>query len=287
MKTKADKYLNINNYIIKEIFNLLFQNNFYFGNFHPLSIEKVKELSFVENKINNYHSELNEILECESYDKEFNDLIKNKYIILEKEFKSNKKMQSKKNENYLTEYDSKHKSKKYFINEINQNYKYLYNNLKNILSQHFTKKEKINQTKISNNYQNINQILDSAFNSKIKINKNNKMVYMNSFLFWRKIKKTNIFLRKKRSSKYRGVSKNGNHWQTLMMNNRNKSYIGTYNSEEIAARIYDFNSIKKKGINAKTNFIYNNKQIQNILLKEIDFKEKDIDEKIKQLINEK
>ena len=42
-----------------------------------------------------------------------------------------------------------------------------------------------------------------------------------------------------------------------MMNNGNKSYIGTFSSEEVAARVYDLQSIKIKGINAKTNFTYN------------------------------
>ena len=71
------------------------------------------------------------------------------------------------------------------------------------------------------------------------------------------------------------------------MNNRNYSYIGTFNSEDLAARIYNIISIKKKGINAKTNFNYSRRQIQNVLLKEINFKDKDINnENIKRLIND-
>lgn len=42
-----------------------------------------------------------------------------------------------------------------------------------------------------------------------------------------------------RGSKYRGVSRNGNQWQVLIMVNKKKRYIGTISDEEEAARIYD------------------------------------------------
>lgn len=48
-----------------------------------------------------------------------------------------------------------------------------------------------------------------------------------------------------------------------MMNKRN-TYLGSYSSEKFAAKIYDFMSIKKNGINAKTNFAYSFKQIEKI-----------------------
>ena len=41
-----------------------------------------------------------------------------------------------------------------------------------------------------------------------------------------------------------------------MINKKNK-YIGIYDSEEIAARKYDLESIKKNGQKAITNFKYN------------------------------
>ena len=267
-------------------------------------LEKIKELFFVNNKINNSSLELinNYNFEIKNrnniYDKVFNDLIL--YILLEIEFKVIQKYiflkSKKKGDKCLNKYDSKNKHLKNNIYEKNQefNKKYIYNHLQNNINQcsNENEKESINQTKIlkySNNYQTQHQILDNIFNSKIKIKNNNKMVYMNSFLFMRKITKNKkkLFLKKKRSSKFRGVSRNGNHWQALIMNNRTYSYIGTYNSEELAARIYDLISIKRKGINAKTNFIYSNRQIRNILLKEINFKHKDINEEnIKYLIND-
>lgn len=89
----------------------------------------------------------------------------------------------------------------------------------------------------------------------------------------------------KRSSKYRGVSQNGKGWQTLMMFKNNKPYIGTFHSEELAARIYDIVSIKKNGIKSKTNFIYNNEQIDRILEANIDFKHPNLSKIVSELIN--
>ena len=64
-----------------------------------------------------------------------------------------------------------------------------------------------------------------------------------------------------------------------------KYYIGSYLSEELAARVYDFLSIKNRGIKARTNFIYNNIQKINIYKSKINLKSDNISDIIKQLIN--
>ena len=64
-----------------------------------------------------------------------------------------------------------------------------------------------------------------------------------------------------------------------------KYYIGSYLSEELAARVYDFLSIKNRGIKARTNFIYNNIQKKNIYKSKINIKSDNISDIIKQLIN--
>jgi hypothetical protein len=79
-----------------------------------------------------------------------------------------------------------------------------------------------------------------------------------------------------RGSKYRGISKNGNSWQILMMVNRKKKYLGTLQSEELAAKFYDKVAIQYQGAKAKTNFPYNKQQVMQILrlqplLTEVDF----------------
>jgi len=122
-------------------------------------------------------------------------------------------------------------------------------------------------------------------NKKAKIIKYNKIVYINKFLIKeKKIKKNQKFLTRKRCSKYRGVSKNGNGWQVLMMHKNDKSYIGTYNSEELAGRIYDIASIKRIGFKAKTNFLYKYEQILKIIETNFDFKSKSISNIVSKLI---
>ena len=241
-------------------------------------LQTISALFFTNNKINNSHFNLkkNYIFKIRNrkniYDEESYDPINNNIHITK----------YKQDKNII--YEKTQKNNKNYINN------YLQNNLNQYYNENI--KENINKNKIlnySNNYQIQHKVFDNLFNNKMKIKKNNKIVYINSLIFMRKKNKNkrHLFLNRKRSSKYRGVSRNGNHWQTSIMNNRNYSYIGTYNSEELAARIYDLISIKKKGIKAKTNFIYNNIQIQNILLKEINFKDKDINnEKINFWIND-
>jgi hypothetical protein len=76
-------------------------------------------------------------------------------------------------------------------------------------------------------------IFNLQTNNEIKVLKNNKVVYINKDLlnsystsrYIKKFKKINFVIRKQRSSKYRGVSKNGNKWQVLMMINNKKFYL--------------------------------------------------------------
>ena len=126
--------------------------------------------------------------------------------------------------------------------------------------------------------------------NKVKVLKNNKIVYADANLVdnissarLKRLKDRKI--KGKRRSIYRGVSKNGNQWQVLMVHNKSKSYIGSYCSEEIAGRVYDILAIKKKGIKAKTNFIYNDEQFKKIGESNFDIKSKNIHEIIDSLLN--
>ena len=122
--------------------------------------------------------------------------------------------------------------------------------------------------------------------------KNNKVVYANyidSFPNLNDCKNKNkliIMGKGKRGSQYRGVSRNGNQWQVLIMFKNSKSYVGLFPSEEIAARIYDILAIKKRGIKAKTNFKYNSRQVSKIYSTNIDIKAKNIDQIINELLKE-
>lgn len=146
-----------------------------------------------------------------------------------------------------------------------------------------------------NNYNKNNNSIEEMMNqnsNEIKLMKNNKVVFANnidSFSKIRKKEKERIVFKirkRKRGSKYRGVSKNGRKWQVLMMFHRSMFYIGTYSSEELAARVYDILAIKNKGVKAITNFSYNSKQITNIISKDIDIKAKNINLIILDLLKE-
>ena len=110
---------------------------------------------------------------------------------------------------------------------------------------------------------------------------NNKLVYSNSKetdLYhysndFEQSKKIFLIDVGRRRSKYKGVSKNGNQWQVLVMINKNKSYVGTYPTEDLAARIYDIFVIK-----AKTNFIYSESQIRKICNAHIDIKSNNLNQ---------
>lgn len=110
------------------------------------------------------------------------------------------------------------------------------------------------------NLENINQnfleLKDNIKDIKIKkkSKKSNKSIN----------KKKNIFKVIKKMSKYKGVSKNKKKWQVYISIKGNNTYLGTYISEIIAAKIYDFMAIKLKGNKAKTNFEYNIRQIKEI-----------------------
>ena len=83
--------------------------------------------------------------------------------------------------------------------------------------------------------------------------------------------KKKIFLKNSGSkeankSRFRGISKIGKKWQVLMMVFKKKRYVGSYVSDEEAARIYDQYSIALFWIKAQPNFSYTKTQVEQILL---------------------
>lgn len=77
-------------------------------------------------------------------------------------------------------------------------------------------------------------------------------------------KKKNKFKVITKTSRYRGVTLNKKKWQAYIRVNNINTYLGSYSSERIAAKVYDLMSIKKNGFKAKTNFKYTNRQIKKI-----------------------
>lgn len=181
---------------------------------------------------------------------------------------------------------------KYF-GELYNSYPEGNNQIKN--NKDYIQRSLINNNPIKNNDKvKFNKdIFELQVNNEIKVLKNRKVVYLNKKLLndystsraIKKFRKINFITMKKTSSKYRGVSKNGNQWQVLIMINNKKYYLGNYHSEDLAARIYDIQAIKSWGIKARTNFVYDDKQINNICNKKINIKCNNISDLMAQLNN--
>jgi hypothetical protein len=251
-KLISDTYSNSNNSIIN-------------GSSFAEKENKLENNISDKNNDSNFNNIINNLINCKQ-----NDNI-NKPIII--------KNNNKKFENINSNPDSS--------DSTNNNIKNKYFNITNYESE-----EKINNNNIINTKKESPIVVDNERNNEIKVLKNNKAVYVNSYLLnspsaSKKLKQLNkiTFIGKsKRSSKFRGVSKNGNQWQVLLMYKKGKSYVGSYSSEEFAARIYDILAIKLRGVKARTNFKYSYEQIKKIGDNDFDIKSKNINDIIAQFV---
>lgn len=69
----------------------------------------------------------------------------------------------------------------------------------------------------------------------------------------------------KRRSKYIGVTRNSRNYQALIVINGKKTYIGSYESELEAAKVFDWYSILLHAKKATTNFSYSGDDIVNLI----------------------
>ncbi|CAI2383908.1 unnamed protein product [Moneuplotes crassus] len=76
----------------------------------------------------------------------------------------------------------------------------------------------------------------------------------------------------KQRARYIGVSKNGKNWQSLIVIDTKKVYLGTYKTQIEAAVMFDFHTILIKGEKAKVNNDYTAAQILDMIK---NFKEND------------
>ena len=252
--------------------------------------KQTKEINFLQKKRENNHSKL-KINNDFAFQKENYTIQKNESGNVRNESQSgliNFRINSCKK----TFFESLDNSNQKENNKINIDF--TDNKKTNLIITSFISNNSLKKRKIFNIIKNNDKCpFDTDSNNEIKVLKNKKAVYinknlLNSYSTSRTIKKFKQFkfeTRKKTSSKYRGVSKNYNKWQVLIMINNKKHYIGSYYSEEIAARIYDILAIKNFGIKARTNFIYNHIQLKKIKESKINIKSDDISDIIEQLIN--
>jgi hypothetical protein len=242
-------------------------------------VQNLKKNKNVECEDNEFENEIDRIKIISESNSNSNNSIINNFNFVEKENVCNNSSNEHMNDNYnITNNISNHDNDN---NNIIIKNKYF--NISNIF-----KSEKVNQ----NNNNNITNKTESVLstntenNNEIKVLKNNKVVYVNSYLLnspstskkLKKLKKITFIGKSKRSSQFRGVSKNGNQWQVLLMFKKSKSYVGSYNSEEIAAKIYDILAIKLRGVKARTNFKYSYEQIKKIGDTDFDKNSKNLEE---------
>ena len=269
-------FLNQINYLTH--YNNLISNRMFHSSQNSLSNANPNLNIFLQKKRN--LNELSEIF-CEN-----NRIIINNFNFVEKENVCNNSSNENMNDNYnitnnISNHDNDNNINQTTINILKKDNSKINSSDNNIIikNKYFNisnifKSEKVNQ----NNNNNITNKTESVLstntenNNEIKVLKNNKVVYVNSYLLnspstskkLKKLKKITFIGKSKRSSQFRGVSKNGNQWQVLLMFKKSKSYVGSYNSEEIAAKIYDILAIKLRGVKARTNFKYSYEQIKKI-----------------------
>lgn len=71
--------------------------------------------------------------------------------------------------------------------------------------------------------------------------------------------------RSKRRCKYTGVTKNSSNYQTLIVIDGKKTYVGSYTMEILAAYTFDFYSLLLHSVRAKTNFSYTADEVMEML----------------------
>ena len=287
-----------NNDIISKLINLITENNLIFDNYFPLLFNNnYNQLNFLNNKIASQKStfENNNKNLC-FYENEKSSFKKENFKNI---FLLSKKLKNPNNYNNNIDECQFNLSKRDIKNKtFKKNNIYKIENSNSIyIDKSFSKKDKLNSSNINKEInikenKNIKKrifIIEKKSNiisNEVRVKKNNKIIFINKCLIKQKNKNKNIIKEKKlRKSLYRGVSKNGKKWQTIVSSKYFKGYIGTYPTEELAARVYDLVSIKNSGIKAKTNFQYNSQQIQKINEAIIDFKAKNIEEIILNIIS--
>ena len=137
-------------------------------------------------------------------------------------------------------------------------------NLSPIFKNVHSSKNSNNNNNISNEQNTLeNNFLNKKTKRSEKINEETKEIKKNKIFSIKKVKDKSKELENEKKkiknpiykrSKFRGVLRKGKTWQVNIMINRNKNYIGNFNSEEEAAKVYDEYAMKYHKEKARLNF---------------------------------
>jgi len=291
-----EKIIEINYNKIREIINII--NQYYFQNHNNLSLNVDEEPKKVD-LLKRERDPENSILKMNNdsiFPKEIYNSISNRNKIITNTKQENELRNFRDESNlYPIKYEIYNSQKTSAKSSDNLNPEIISNGIqRSLTNSHTIKKNPSKKLKLFNIKKIIKKnLLDSEANNEIKVLKNKKVVYINtnlvkSYSTTRAIKKLNkikFIITNKRRSKFRGVSKNGNKWQVLINIKNKNCYLGSYDSEEVAARVYDIYAIKSFGDNARTNFVYNYYQLKKIQERKINIKSNNISDFIKNLID--
>ena len=291
-----EKIIEINYNKIKEIIDVINLNYFQYNNNLPLNAdEESKKLNLLKRERDTENSIL-EINNNSIFPKEIYNSISNRNKIIKND-KQESELINFRDESklYPINYEICNFQKSFDKTADYANPEIIPNDIQRSLSNnHIKSNNPSKKLKLFNIKKIIKKnLLNSDASNEIKVLKNKKVVYINtnlvtSYSTTRSIKKLNkikFIIINKRKSKYRGVSKNGNKWQVLINVNHKTCYLGSYSSEEIAARVYDIYAIKSYGNKARTNFVYNSNQLKKIYERKVNIKSNNISDFIKQLID--
>ena len=251
--------MNVNNEPYDDIIKIILINNYFIKHFLNILIKDDNEdktdyeLTYLIKKAQTLLNQNNYFLESKYKIPQYCFLI-NKFIVnLNKETDNNNNLCELNNSNrYINNFIREQNIFNDIIIDLTQNIPINNNSIRKCLNNNLNSKNYNREDKIDNN--------KCSLELNVNINEqtiNNELKNNNVFLK----KKRNIFKITYKTSRYKGVSKNKNNWQAYIRINDRNIYLGTYKSEKIAAKIYDFMIIKKNGSNAKTNFKYTNEQI--------------------------